>query len=57
MPNEITVTFKNIVIKGNASDDKGKFSIVSSGDIRITADPTTVLAVAQYLEEVAANED
>ena len=56
MPNEVTVLFKNIVIKGTADDGKGKFEAVSSGDIKITADPTTILAMAQYLEEVAKNE-
>ena len=56
MPNEVTVVFKNIDIKCNAGDDKGAFKLVSSGDIKITADPTTVLAMAQYLEEVAEHE-
>lgn len=55
--NEVTVVCKDITIKCNAGDDKGTFKFVSSGDIKITADPTTVLAMAEYLEEVAANED
>ena len=52
MPKEITVTLKNIVIKGNADDGKGKFNFESTGDVRITADPTTVMAIAKYFEEV-----
>lgn len=56
MPNEVTVVFKNLVIKGNAVDNKGSFKLTSSGDIKITADPTTVLAMAEYLEEVLADE-
>ena len=55
MPKEITVTLKNIVIKGNADDGKGKFDFESTGDIRITADPTTVMAIAKYFEEVTDN--
>jgi len=53
MPNEVTVTFKNIVIRGDAADNKGSFKLEASGDVKITADPDTVLAMAQYLEEVA----
>ena len=56
MPNEVTVLFKNIVLKGVANDGKGKFELISTGDIKITADPTTVLAMAEYLEEVAEHE-
>ena len=56
MPNDITVLFKNIVIKGTADDGKGKFELISTGDIKITADPDTVLAMAEYLEEVAEHE-
>jgi len=55
MPKEITVTLKNIVIKGNADDGKGKFDFESTGDVRITADPTTVMAIAKYFEEVTDN--
>lgn len=55
MPKEITVTLKNIVIKGNADDGKGKFDFESTGDVRITADPTTVMAIAKYFEEVTNN--
>jgi len=54
--NEVTVTFKNIVIKGRAEDNKGRFDLVSSGDIKVTADPTTVSAIAKYFEEVASHE-
>ena len=55
MSKEITVTLKNIVIKGNADDGKGKFDFESTGDVRITADPTTVMAIAKYFEEVTDN--
>ena len=55
MPKEITVTLKNIVLKGNADDGKGKFDFESTGDVRITADPTTVIAIAKYFEEVTDN--
>jgi hypothetical protein len=57
MPNEVTVLFKNIALKGAADDGKGKFELVSTGDIKITADPTTILAMAEYLEEVAEHEN
>lgn len=56
MPNEVTIVLKNLVIKGNAVDNKGSFKLTSSGDIKVTADPTTVLAIAEYLEEVLADE-
>ena len=56
MPNEVTIVLKNLVIKGNAVDDKGSFKYPSSGDVKVTADPTTVLAMAEYLEEVLADE-
>ena len=53
MPKEVSVIFKNIVLKGTAADNKASFQIVSSGDVKITADPDTVAAMAKYLEEVA----
>ena len=52
----MSVTFKNIVIRGNAADEKGgTFILESSGDVKITADPDTIGAVAKYLEEVSRN--
>lgn len=54
---EVSIVLKNLVIKGNASDEKGKFELVSSGDIKLTADPDTVAAMAAYLEEVINNEN
>ena len=54
---EMSLILKNISIKGSAKDSKGSFKLVSSGDIRITADPDTITAVAKYLEEVLHNED
>lgn len=56
MMNEITVMFKNVVLKGYAGDEKADFTVESSGDLKITADPTTVLAMAEYLEEVLKHE-
>lgn len=53
MPEQISIILKNIAIKGNAADNKGSFKLESSGDIKITADPDTVLAMARYIEEVA----
>ena len=56
MPKEMSIVFKNIVIKGHAADDKATFKMESAGDIKITADPDTITAMAEYLEEVAAHE-
>ena len=52
MAKEVSIVLKNIVLKGNATDNKG-----STGDVKITADPDTVMAMAQYLEEVLADEN
>lgn len=54
---EVSIVLKNLVIKGVASDEKGKFELVSSGDIKLTADPDTVAAMAAYLEEVESHEN
>jgi len=56
MPKEMSIIFKNLVIKGHVSDDKAKFKLESVGDIKVTADPDTVTAMAKYLEEVIADE-
>ena len=57
MPKEMSIVLKNVSIKGSAKDNKGSFSLVSSGDIKITADPDTISAMAKYIEEVLADED
>ena len=57
MPKEMSITVKNLVLKGHTTDDKSMFKLVSSGDIKITAAPDTILAMAKYLKEVAAHED
>ena len=57
MMKEMSIVFKNVVLKGTAADKKGTFKLISSGDIKVTADPDTVLAMAQYLEEVSNHED
>ena len=57
MQEQVSIVLKNLVIKGVASDDKGKFELVSTGDIKLTADPDTVAAMAAYLEEVVNNEN
>lgn len=53
MQEQVSIVLRNLVIKGVASDDKGKFELISTGDIKLTADPDTVAAMAAYLEEVA----
>ena len=57
MPKEMSIVLKNIVLKGTAADNKGTFKLMSSGDIKITADADTVSAMADYLEEVLKDED
>lgn len=57
MMKEVTVVLKNLVLKGHTTDSKGSFQLMSSGDIKITADPDTVSAMAQYLEEVIRHEN
>jgi hypothetical protein len=57
MAKEVSIVLKNIVLKGSAADNKGSFKLTSTGDVKITADPDTVMAMAQYLEEVLADEN
>ena len=57
MPKEMSIVLKNIVLKGTAADNTGTFKLMSSGDIKITADADTVSAMADYLEEVLKDED
>ena len=57
MAKEVSIVLKNLVLKGSTADNKGSFKLTSTGDIKITADPDTVMAMAQYLEEVLADED
>ena len=57
MPKEVTLVLKNVTLKGHAKDDKGSFNLVSTGDIKISADADTVSAMADYLEEVLKDED
>jgi len=57
MAKEVSIVLKNIVLKGNATDNKGSFKLESTGNIKLTADPDTVMAMAQYLEEVLADEN
>lgn len=54
--NDVTILFKNVVLKGETKDDKSSFELVSTGDVKITADPTTLSAIAKYFEEVANRE-
>lgn len=54
---EMSITIKGLKIGGTATEESGMFKLESIGDIRITADPTTLSSVVTYLKEVLQNEN
>ena len=48
---EMTLTFKNVVLKCDIADKSASFKVNAGGDIKVTADPTMLSAIAEFLEK------
>ncbi len=51
MMKEMTLTFKNCVLKAEAKEENASFKVTAGGDIKITADPTMLSAIADFLDK------
>ena len=54
MPQEITVSLKNIIMEGTVDDGTLSFDFKSGGDMVITVDADTFDKIAEMLEEEVA---
>lgn len=48
---EMTLTFKNVMLKCDVEDRSASFKVCAGGDIKVTADPTMLSAIAEFLEK------
>lgn len=51
--NEITLILRNVVFKAATEEETASFKLEAGGDVKVTADPTMLSAIAKFLEEEA----